>query len=318
MNNKYKKAMSGVRHSDELVERIFDMTVEKKVKKGQTFKRLASGFLALAILIGGGFGTNAVVQNNKANKPLSVMVAYASDGGKLSFGSKSPQKTFYGIYLAPSDDEQACKEAIRRWNADKAKILNDLDNKPKGASGNYGSGSFPCYDKETLEETAVFYTVEGGNFSLTLEDYSNVKSFSVKNSSEYGLLQFEFVLPQEEYDKYPILTNDNATDEEREAFEKEHPKFAFQSHKWHLTGDELRYSQENYGECGLGKYKEKKGYFLLWAPSEELQDAIAENPHFDLTQIKDTITFTVEFNDGTVKTASQNLYFDSDGYMHFE
>lgn len=321
MKNKenIKSTFSNIRPSDEFSERIFAMTIDnKKANKGLTFKKLVSAALVFSLLIGGGFGANAIVQNNKANQPLGVMVAYAGDNGKLSFGNKSPQKTFYGIYLAPSDDEEACKEAIRRWNADKAKILNDLDNKPKGASGNYGSGTFPCYDKETQKETAVFYTVEGGNFSLTLEDYTNVKSFSVENSSEYGLLQFEFALKDEEYDKYPIFTNNNATDEEWEAFEKEHPKFAFQSHEWHLTGDELRYSQENYAECGLGKYKEKKGYFLLWAPSKELQDAIAENPHFDLTQIKDTITFTVEFNDGTVKTASLNLYFDSDGYMCFE
>lgn len=313
----YKQAMSGVHHSDEVVERIFDMTVDKKKYRSNTFRRIASVTLALAVLVGGGFGANAIVKNNRANQPLSVMVAYA-DTAELEIGSKSPQKTFYGIYLAPTDDEKALKEAQSRWNADKAKILRDLDNKPKGATGNYGSGTFPCYDKETLEEKAIFYTVEGGNFSLTLEDYTNVKSFSVENSSEYGLLQFEFVLPQEEIDKYPILTDDNATDEEREAFEKEHPLFAFQNHKWQLTGDELRYSQKNYGECGKGKYKEKKGYFLLWAPSEELQDAIAENPHFDLTQIKDTITFTVEFNNGTVKTASVNLYFNSDGYMCFE
>ncbi len=314
----YKRTMSGVHHSDEVVERIFDMTVDKKKYKSNTFRRIASATLALAVLVGGGLGANAIAKNNRANQPLSVMVAYA-DTAELEVGSKSPQKTFYGIYLAPTDDEEALKEAQRRSNADKAKILSDLDNKPKGATGNYGSGTFPCYDKKTQKETAFFYTVEGGNFSLTLEDYKDVKSFSVENTSEYGLLQLEFARPQEEYDKYPIFKDiDNATDEEWVAFEKEHPEFAFQNHEWHLTGDQLRYSQENYGECGKGKYKEKKGYFLLWAPSEELQDAIAENPHFDLTQIKDTITFTVEFNNGTVKTASVNLYFDSDGYMCFE
>lgn len=52
--------------------------------------------------------------------------------------------------------------------------------------------------------------------------------------------------------------------------------------------------------------------------SDELEYAIGRNPYFDLSQIKDIIKFTVEFNDGTVKSASINLYFDSNGYMHFE
>ena len=96
-------------------------------------------------------------------------------------------------------------------------------------------------------------------------------------------------------------------------------EYSIDNHEFTLTGDEIRFSQDTKSfECGKGKYKQNKGYFLLWEPSEELGYAIGDNPHFDLSQIKDTITFTLEYNDGTVKTASLNLYFDRDGYMHFE
>ena len=52
----YKSAMSGVRHSYEATEKIFEITVDKRQTKKHTFKRLASATLALAILVGGGFG----------------------------------------------------------------------------------------------------------------------------------------------------------------------------------------------------------------------------------------------------------------------
>ncbi len=311
MNNRalYKNVMSGVHHSDDAIERIFDMTVDKKkTNKGLLFKKLACITLAFAILVVvGGFGANAIIQNNKADQPLTVIVAYAGDNGKLSFGSKSEQKIFYGIYLAPDDDKKACEEAAKRWQADKTKLMNNLDNvSSKGSSGNYGSGGFPCYSKKENKTTAYFHTLEGGSFELDLEDYSDVKSFKVNNESEYGLIHFEYEFEHEIYYKDSDVPPEVA-------------KQSLTAHEFILSGDELRYSQDTKTFIrGLGKYEQNKGYFTLWEPSEELCYAIGDNPDFDLSQIKDTITFTVEFNDGTVKKASLNLYFDSDGYMHFE
>lgn len=317
MNNRelYKDAMSGVHHSDDAIERIFDMTVDKKkVNTATLFKRLASGALAFAVLVvGGGFGAHAIIENGKANKPLTVMVAYAEDNGKLSFGSKNDQPLFYGIYLAPYDDPKACEEAKARFGADKTKVLNQLDNKAEDSSGSYGSGGLQCYNIEQEKETAYCYTLEGGSFELDLEDYTDVKSFKVNNESEYGLLHFEHADPKW-YGK--VYNDESEIPEEFIEYLKEHPS---EDHEFTLTGDEIRFSQ-NTGDynCGRRKYETNKGYFLTWLPSEELGYAIGDNPHFDLSQIKDTITFTLEYNDGTVKTASLNLYFDRDGYMHFE
>lgn len=317
MNNRelYKDVMSGVRHSDDAIERIFDMTVDKKKANNKPlFKRLACAALAFAVLVvGGGVGANTILQNNKAGQPLTVMVAYASDNGKLSFGSKHDQPLFYGLYLAPYDDPKTCEEAAARWQADKTKVLNQLDNKAEGSSGSYGSGGLSCYNIEQEKETAYCYTLEGGSFELDLEDYTDVKSFKVNNESAYGLLHFEYA-DLEWHDK--VYYDDSEIPEEFIEYLKEHPS---EDHEFTLTGDEIRFSQ-NTGDynCGLGKYETNKGYFLTWLPSEELGYAIGENPHFDLSQIQDTITFTLEYNDGTIKTASLNLYFDSDGYMHFE
>lgn len=329
MNNRelYKDVMSGVHHSDDVLERIFDMTVDKKkTNNSLLLKKLACAALALAILVvGGGFGTNAIIQNNKANKPLTVMVAYASDNGKLSFGSKNDQPLFYGIYLAPYDDQKACEEAAARWQADKTKVLDQLDNKAEGSGGSYGSGGLQCYNIEQNKETAYCYTLEGGSFELDLEDYTDVTSFKVNNESEYGLLHFEYTSENEEQlaeqlaEYLAPYDEEGVPDEVLEALTAEYPELCLERHEFCLTGDEIRYSQDGgYHRSGLGKYEQNKGYFLTWLPSEELGYAIGDNPHFDLSQIKDTITFTLEYNDGTVKTASLNLYFDSDGYMHFE
>lgn len=328
MNNReiYKAAMSGIRPSDEAVERIFDLTVDKK-KPGfkQTFKKAVSVALALVmIVVGGGFATDAIVRNYKTNQPLTVMIAYAGDNGKLTFGSKSDQKLFYGIYVAPLNDKNACDNAKKRWQADTTELMNQLDNIDEDSSGSYGKGSFPCYSPEQKKETAVFYTLEGGMFELNLEDYSDVKSFKVNNESKYGLLQFDYEREETEQvylEQFPQMFDEDyvATDEEIQTFLDQHPEFSLHSHEFALTGDELRYSQDTKTyECGFGKYEQNKGYYLTWCPSEELTYAIGDDPYFDLTQIKDTITFTVAFNDGTVKTASLDLYFDRDGYMHFE
>lgn len=313
MNNRelYKDAMSGVHHSDDAIERIFDMTVDKKkTNNGMLLKKLACTALALAVFaVGSGIGTNAIIQNNKANHPLTVIVAYANANGKLSFGSKSDQKLFYGIYLAPYDNQEAYKAAAARWGADANELMNQLDNKAEGSGGSYGKGGLQCYNIEQGKETAYCYTLEGGSFMLDLEDYSDVKSFKVNNESKYGLLHFEYADPKW-YGQ--VYYDDSEVPDELLGYNSEDHEFA-------LTGDEIRFSHDT-GDysMGLGKYEENKGYFLTWCPSEELGYAIGDNPGFDLSQIKDTITFTLEFNDGTVKTASLNLYFDSDGYMHFE
>ncbi len=309
MNNRelYKGAMSGVRHSDDAIERIFDMTVDKKkTNSALLLKRLACTTLAFAVLIGSGFGTNALIQRNKADEPLTVIVAYAGDNGKLYLGNKQDQKLFFGLHIAPYGDKAACDEAAKKWQADKTAIKNELDNNDEDSSGIYGAGGLQCYNKELGKETAYCYAAEGGFIELNLEDYSDVKSFKVNNESKYGLLQFE-------YDCYQEIYYDDSDVPVEELTED------LQNHEFVLTGDELRYSQNSKRyECGLGKYKQNKGYSLSWWPSDELGYAIGDNPYFDLTQIKDTVTFTVEFNDGTVKTASLNLYFDSEGYMHFE
>lgn len=321
MKNKenIKNTFSNIRPSDECTERIFSMTIDnKKANKGLTFKRLASATLALAILIGGGVGINQftnnkqqvtntpVVQNN--TNPLSVMVAYAGEYKTISeikAGSMNEQQIFYSIHFADINDKVSMDNAKKQFEEDYNNVTINADELGnKGFSAAIGKSSDGIYSSKDEKEVGKLYTVRGGEFALNLDDYKDIKSFTVKNESKYGELHMAC---QTKYDNFDDAFND--------ALDAVQHKIG---NKITLTGQELRNSKN----CGMFEggtiHKVNKGYCLNWNRSYELYDAIGNDLNFDLSQIKDTITFTVEFNDGTVQTASLNLYFDSDGYMHFE
>ena len=113
---------------------------------------------------------------------------------------------------------------------------------------------------------------------------------TIKNESNYGELYFNYVTKSQKYGKQIIGNNIS------------------------VSGKELEISQA----IKAFEYPINKGYKLFWGVTDDLYKSIGNDLNFDLTQIKDTITFTVEFNDGKTQTASLNLYFDSDGYMHIE
>lgn len=291
----YKDAMSGVHHSDKAVERIFEMTVDKKENKGLTFKRLASAALAFALLIGGGFGTNAIVQNSRANQPLGVMVAYADEFMKIESGTN--QTVCKSLYFAPADDEEKCQE--QKAKADKGyeenrEFFEKLANNIESASLT-GVGCYDLYNGQG-KVTSKLYTTGAGFFATNKTNYKNVKSFTVENESEDAFLQFEW-----------SRTSDLIEAETEEPISTDSP-YPFINHKFTLTGDELRQSQEEYN---------KYGYTCEWVFWEECisdyNDKYAND--FDVTSIKDKITFTFEYNDGTTESASVNIGFDSNGHM---
>ncbi|MBQ9227693.1 MAG: hypothetical protein IJ168_02575 [Eubacterium sp.] len=299
MNNReiYKTAMSGVRHSEEAIERIFDMTTDKKKNSFKlTYKRLAAAALALVLFIGGGFGINRYA--NKSDK-LTVMVAYAEDG-EIKIGSASSQKIVKGLYFAPADDENACKKqhekAVNDYN-EYSMDFEDLD-AVVGPVMWSGVGAYDIYDKNG-EVIAELYTSTAGNIVASKTDYSNVKSFTVENESEHALLQFEHAGLYEKWES------------EEDNIDEEMLYEDFINHKFTLTGDELRKSQEEWGYYG---------YTLEWLSTAEVYDCPPDNitADFKASDIKDKITFTFENNDGSIESASVNITFDNYGHIHLE
>lgn len=306
MNNKekFKGTFSNLSPSDECMEKIFDMTSSNKYSKNQIFRRIVSATLALAVLVGGGYGaTQFFNDNDKQTKivsnvsqnsnPLSVMVAYAGEYKSLSelkAGNMYEQGLFYSIHFADINDTKALENAEKLYSSDKAKLEKELDAlSEQGYSGVIQAGR-SVINSVKGEATVRVNILQGGAIALNIDDYSVVKKMTIKNESDYGELYFNYVTKSQKYGKQIIGNNIS------------------------VSGKELEISQA----IKAFEYPINKGYELFWGVTDNLYKSIGNDLNFDLTQIKDTITFTVEFNDGEIQTARLNLYFDSDGYMHIE
>lgn len=304
MNNKekFKGTFSNLSPSDECMEKIFDMTSSNKYSKNQIFRRIVSATLALAVLVGGGYGaTQFFNDNDKQTKiisnvsqnsnPLSVMVAYAGEYKSLSelkAGNMYEQGLFYSIHFADINDTKALENAEKLYSSDKAKLEKELDAlSEQGYSGVIQAGR-SVINSVKGEATVRVNILQGGAIALNIDDYSVVKKMTIKNESDYGELYFNYVTKSQKYGKQIIGNNIS------------------------VSGKELEISQA----IKAFEYPINKGYELFWGVTDDLYKSIGNDLNFDLTQIKDTITFTVEFNDGKTQTARLNLYFDSDGYMH--
>lgn len=306
MNNKenFKGTFLNLTPSDECMEKIFDMTSSNKYSKNQIFRRIVSATLALAVLVGGGYGaTQFFNDNDKQTKivsnvsqnsnPLSVMVAYAGEYKSLSelkAGNMYEQGLFYSIHFADINDTKALENAEKLYSSDKAKLEKELDAlSEQGYSGVIQAGR-SVINSVKGEATVRVNILMGGAIALNIDDYSVVKKMTIKNESDYGELYFNYVTKSQKYGKQIIGNNIS------------------------VSGKELEISQA----IKAFEYPINKGYELFWGVTDNLYKSIGNDLNFDLTQIKDTITFTVEFNDGEIQTARLNLYFDSDGYMHIE
>ena len=308
MNNKenFKSTFSNLSPSDECMEKIFDMTSSNKYFKNQIFRRIVSATLALAVLVGGGYGatqffnyddkqTKIISNVSQNSNPLSVMVAYAGEYKSLSeikAGNMNEQGLFYSIHFADINDTKALENAEKLYSSDKANLEKDMDALSKQGYSAVIQAGRSVIDSVKGEATVRVNIVQGGIIALNIDDYSVVKKVTIKNESDYGELYFNYITKSQKNGKQIIGNNIS------------------------VSGNELEISQASkVFECGT-KNPINKGYELFWGVTDNLYKSIGQNLNFDLTQIKDTVTFTVEFNDGKTQTASLNLYFDSDGYMH--
>lgn len=304
MNNKekFKGTFSNLSPSDECMEKIFDMTSSNKYSKNQIFRRIVSATLALAVLVGGGYGaTQFFNDNDKQTKivsnvsqnsnPLSVMVAYAGEYKSLSelkAGNMYEQGLFYSIHFADINDTKALENAEKLYSSDKAKLEKELDALSEQRYSGVIQAGRSVINSVKGEATVRVNILMGGAIALNIDDYSVVKKMTIKNESDYGELYFNYVTKSQKNGKQIIGNNIS------------------------VSGKELEISQA----IKAFEYPTNKGYELFWGVTDDLYKSIGNDLNFDLTQIKDTITFTVEFNDGKTQTARLNLYFDSDGYMH--
>ncbi|MDE6125177.1 MAG: hypothetical protein K2G22_08150 [Eubacterium sp.] len=315
--DKYKATFNELSPSEDAVERIFEMTSDKKkFNHNKIFKRITATALAFVLLIGVGFCADYIAQKNYESSisfpdnKLGVLVACASEKGLVKIENLNEQEFFYRIYVIDyTNDEkrQKVENDYNRENNEQREISEKLSKKDIGTHTN---GSFSTLDNGMLR------TLNTGNLVLSLNNYSNVKDITIENASKYGELQFSYVTENtgEIFSETENLTVFITTLGEDDAV---YASKYICGNKISVTGEELQLSK-NIGlySIGIGKHEINKGYEFSWDISNALYQELEKDINFDLTKITDTITFTVNYLDGTTESTIVNISFDSDGYMH--
>jgi len=73
---------------------------------------------------------------------------------------------------------------------------------------------------------------------------------------------------------------------------------------------------KQYVELYGNRNENEQGMCIFWNWSSELFDMLNENPSLPLSSIKDIITFTVKYTDGTSDSFTVEIFFDDSGEMH--
>lgn len=177
-NNRYKNAMSGVRHSDELLERIFDMTVDKRKKNdNKHIIRIIAivtmfTLIATATTVGAanyfipdnslnemielnsdvdystlGTEVNAVASYNGVEFKISKILC---DNDIMAFPIKCPK--YNGIYVKPLIDCFENDNYFEVYVNDKQQLL--------GVSEYDGATEFVSYKRDT-EPYMCYITISG-------------------------------------------------------------------------------------------------------------------------------------------------------------
>ena len=132
-----------------------------------------------------------------------------------------------------------------------------------------------------VSENIVFAQNTFNEFKLELEDTENIKSINVKNTSKYGQMVYNTNKPTF---KVPEQGN-------------------FINIGWE-HGNDLSANGQDFNF-------EKSSFY--WDHTEEMEKAFNENINTPFSTFNDTITFTVEYNDGSKAIGVVDLVFDDSG-----
>lgn len=322
MNNKefYKDIMSNVQPSEKSVERIFDMTLDKKANKGLTFKRLASVTLALAILVGGGFGINSL---SKKNEKQYVSSAGYSIGGimtveaknELKGGTNADGRYDWGYRIYTKDITGLSKEEIETEKENLAKLYICSGDKEILEKEEHDFDEFTLNGviKDNIKINGnMMYAFERGATEQCLticgiDDPSTVKKISVSNTSKYGQLIInadDLYYKENSNGEYIFDGTDVNTD-----------LTCIEGHNKSISGDRYekcriienpsikKFSKESFNKNSAAygiELSTGKVFYFYYDFTDEFFNLLGENPTYDLTDYKDEITIKVEFKDGKV------------------
>lgn len=329
----YKATLSSVRHSDELTERIMDMTTEKKSQNNHPmFKRLAVAALALVLFIGGGFGVNNFI-NKEANQITPnnsvssgntsaqannsfIITAFAAEGEKITINDNEKEITMPAMMLEMIKSEDGHL-----------------------AVGGESSSTF-CISGDNI--ASVRYQCKVGEFNIVdfdlkrhLEQNGEYYDIIVPYTEEYeingetNLLQIMYNHIQNgDYDKYftSIPKKDISEYKDAEYVYDENEKIIgvglLSNEKYEIispgynTKTDTLTAVRDYTFVNYFKGTENIAT-NYWSPDIE---SLFENEN-DLSGEKftkiphDTVTVDVTFNDGSVQSKSFDFSFNKNGEL---
>lgn len=282
-----KSAFSHIEPDPYMETRLKAKSIPKKTHSGVVGKAVA-GALALSFIFVVMFGfdtdsqTGVSVTSGSQTSSLTninpfIMVAGAieSEIAENEYKTLKLNETFPFAYkISVIDvrgmDEKQREEAVVKVN----KMLDDIAENTEVEPLNYGIG---CVRGGF--ENIIFIETMANSIKLDLADKENIKAINVKNSSEWGYVEY--------YDSKLIES------------EQEEGKTT-----WIPHGNEITITAEQYHQDSGGFH---------WRNSYKLDNAIDDNPDIPLSTFKDTITFTVEYNDGSKEIGVIDVVFDDEG-----
>ena len=244
--------------------------------------------LAFAIIFGVGFisqpQTPAPQQNTTENtipqnKTVNAFIMVASAANSESTETVTVNKTLELNEEYPYEVYLKVRDIRGLSDAETLKIENELDDvfNKYCAEKKFDTGSAELCVKENIIMTICTFN----EFKLDLDDTENIKSINVKNTSKYGQMVYNTNKP-----------TFNAP---------EHGNFI--NIGWE-HGNNLSANGEDFDF-------EKSSFY--WSHTEEMEKAFDENINIPFSTFNDTITFTVEYKDGSKAIGVVDLVFDDDG-----
>ena len=316
MNKKYKETFSTLRPTDDIIESIKD--IPNRNKKKSILLPIIAVASCFVVLIVGAFGNDHInnIVSNYNDEPVTnsstsiskvapggVIVAFASDEAVDVMGHD------YSINV-PMKSKIGAIDIRGKSQAEIDKLVDELYEKYDLVDWNFPS--FEISDKNVLTlldvntttyDNAIIYQFRNGFFDFDLDSQiaKNVKEIRVKNESPYARMRITSM---------SVYYQDGKLRDNYGGYSKGIHYINIDSNDFvGISGEEYQKDVE---------LSEKFGrlFGISWEMSTDFVKLLNENPNYDLSQISDTVTFEVEFNDGTVSQSVVNVSLDKNGYMY--
>lgn len=284
-----KNAIDLIEPDPYMETRLKAKSIPKKKRSG-VFSKAVSGILALGLIFAIMFGfnqpsstlspitegkTETCQENIRQINPF-IMIASAmeseNDTTEKKYNPLALNEAFPFVYKLSVIDTRAMSESEKQKEIKRlskifeSTVINESSGRFESAYGVLRGGF----------ENIIFTEVMFNKIILDIKE-ENLKLINVKNSSEWGYIEYDAPINWEEAEKNGMITI--------------------------LHGKDLTVTAENYNSSN--------GF--IWRNSDKLDNAINDNPDILLSTFKDTITFTVEYIDGTKEVGVIDVTFDDDG-----